>query len=94
MVMNCSQLVSYSIMINGQRCGSIKPTMGCDRGARFLLIYFLCVEGFSSLLHKAKTQGVIQGVKVVQGAHSVNHLLFMDDILVFCEATGQGGFMS
>ena len=46
----------------------------------------LCAEGFSSLLHKAETDGRIKGVKICPRAPSISHLLFADDSLIFIRA--------
>ena len=44
---------------------------------------FLIVEGFTSLLAKAESEGRLQGVAVGRRAPSVTNLLFVDDSLIF-----------
>lgn len=40
-------------------------------------------------MYKAEEQGRLHGVRVCPSAPSVNHILFADDCLVFCEASVQ-----
>jgi len=46
-------------------------------------LFLICVEGFMSLLAKAKSEGRLQGVAVGRRAPSVTSLLFVDDSLIF-----------
>ncbi|KAL0402323.1 UNVERIFIED_CONTAM: hypothetical protein Slati_4262200 [Sesamum latifolium] len=45
-------------------------------------------KAFSCLIQGAERRGALQGVWVSPTAPSVSHLLFADDTLLFCEATG------
>ncbi|KAL0433399.1 UNVERIFIED_CONTAM: hypothetical protein Slati_2674200 [Sesamum latifolium] len=48
---------------------------------------FLLNEAFSGLIRKAESEGTIQGVAVYRSAPPISHLLFVDDTLIFCQAT-------
>ena len=45
-------------------------------------LFLICAEAFSCLLNEAERQGETAGVRVHQGAPSINHLLFADDSLL------------
>ncbi|KAL0425617.1 UNVERIFIED_CONTAM: putative mitochondrial protein [Sesamum radiatum] len=50
-------------------------------------LFLLCTEAFSSLLQQAEEEGRLRGIAVCRGAPSVSHLLFADDMLIFCQAS-------
>ena len=39
------------------------------------------------MLKQANVQGRLTGMKIAQGAHSLSHLFFADDSLIFCKAS-------
>ena len=39
-----------------------------------------------SLIHKAKVEGLIQGVSICRNGPRVSHLFFVDDSVLFCRA--------
>ncbi|KAL0409763.1 UNVERIFIED_CONTAM: putative mitochondrial protein [Sesamum radiatum] len=67
--------VSYSLTLNGEPFGYFRPEKGIRQ------------EAFSCLIQRAEEQGVVQGIPVSPEAPSISHLLFVDDTLLFCEAT-------
>ncbi|KAI5680261.1 hypothetical protein M9H77_01488 [Catharanthus roseus] len=52
----------------------------------FPYLFILCSEGFSALLRVAEESGVIQGLDFEGGA-TISNLLFVDDPLLFADAT-------
>ncbi|KAL0421070.1 UNVERIFIED_CONTAM: hypothetical protein Slati_3129900 [Sesamum latifolium] len=44
-------------------------------------------EAFSNMISKAETEGRIEGVVVSRRTPKIFHLLFVDDTLIFCQAT-------
>ena len=71
LIMNCMALVSYSVVINGQPYGHIKPTRGLRQSDPLSpYLFFLCVERLSGLLNRAKQDGKIKGMTAARGTLS------------------------
>lgn len=84
-VMRCVTTVTYFTLVNGQPSLVITPTRGLRQGDFISsYLYLLCVEGLSKLLHEAKNAKLIRVVRVARGCHSISHLFFASDSLVFC----------
>lgn len=50
-------------------------------------LFLLCAEGFTALLAKSEKEGRLNGVGICRSAPRVSHLLFVDDSLLFCQAS-------
>ena len=86
-VMSCISTPSFSVCINGESYGNIKPSRGlCQGDPLFPYLFLLCAEGFTSLLANAELEDRLHGVTICRRAPSILHLLFADDSLVFCRA--------
>ena len=63
LVMSCVESVTYSVMINGKKCGNIVLSKGLRQGDPLSpYLFLLCAEGLSSLLRKVVHGGSIEGV--------------------------------
>ena len=83
--MTCVMTPSFSVQINGRAYGSITPSRGLQQGDPLLpYLFLICAKGFSSLLAKAEREGHIHGVSICRRAPTMSHLLFADDLLLFC----------
>jgi hypothetical protein len=80
LLMKCVCSVKYKIRVNNEFTPDIIPEWGLRKGDPLSpYLFLLCAEGFSSLLHQAEINEMIQGIKICQGAPSVTHLLFYFD---------------
>ena len=85
LVMVCVTTASYSVMVNGEAKGYIKPTRGLRQGDPLSpYLFLLCAEGLSALLRKAEQDRFIRGVAICRGGPRVSHLFFADNSIIFC----------
>jgi hypothetical protein len=85
-VMECVRSVTYSIIVNGQPVGHIKPMKGLRQGDPISpYLFLICAEDLSAMLIQAELRGVISGVPISKRGPKISHLFFADDSLLFCK---------
>ena len=88
LVMECIISVTYSLLINGEPLGDIKPSRGiCQGDPLSPYLFLLCSEGLHRMIQKTTERGEIQGVSIYRNGPKLTHLFFADDSLLFCRAT-------
>ena len=87
LMMVCVKSVSYSILVNGEPKGLIRPSRGIRQGDPLSPFFFLlCMEGLHSLITKANNEGSIRGFSLRRRSPRLTHLRFANDSLLFCRA--------
>ena len=90
LVMECVSTMTYSLLINGEPMGNIKPSRGIRQGDPLSpYLFLLCSEGLHRMTKNAADNGDIQGVSICPNGPKLTHLFFADDSLLFCRATTQ-----
>ncbi|KAL0387448.1 UNVERIFIED_CONTAM: putative mitochondrial protein [Sesamum radiatum] len=88
--MTCVSTVSYSFLLNGVRFGSLHPERGIRQGdPLFPYLFMFCAEVLSNMILAEEWKGHLIGVAVCRSGPRVSHLLFADDILIFCRAMAE-----
>lgn len=87
LVVHCVLTASFSFLTNGHPVGKVFSSRGLRQGYPFsLYLFLLCVEGFLALLRKAQNDRKLMGVVCARGAPHINHLLFTNGSIIFCNA--------
>ncbi|KAF5481319.1 hypothetical protein F2P56_001980 [Juglans regia] len=88
LVIRCITSVSYSVLVNGKPGAKILHSRDLRQGDPLSpYLFIMCVEGLSSLLNHSDSIRITKGVTVVRGGLRVNHLLFVDDCILFGRAS-------
>ncbi|XP_072087303.1 uncharacterized protein [Arachis hypogaea] len=81
------QASNLSILWNGNRLDSFQPRRGLRQGDPISpYLFILCMERLACFISKQVDEGIWDGVAVSRGRPRVSHLMFADDLLLFCKA--------
>lgn len=85
--MMCINLVSFTVLINGEPSDTIRPSRSLRQGdPLFLYLFLLSTEGLISILSKPVKSHLITGVKICRRDPSISHHLFVNDNILFYKA--------
>ena len=87
----CVSTVCFSVLVNGSPIGFFGSSRGLRQGDPLSpLLFLLIIEVLSHILKKTEEGGFIQGFHVGpinSTGIRVSHLLFADDIILFCDTS-------
>ena len=90
-VMSMVSSVSFSVLFNGEKLETFRPTRGIRQGDPISpYLFLIAAEGLSCLLKSSSQSSLLAGIKVAPTAPAVNHLLFVDDSLLLFKASVEG----
>ena len=82
--MSCLTTVSFAVLINGAASPFFHAEQGLRQGCPLSpLLFLLVAEGLSRAIRAAKVEGRFAGIQIASHLN-VTHLLFVDDVLIFC----------
>lgn len=90
LIEQCVSTVFYSILLNGSPGEVFYPIRGLRKGYPMSpYLFIICMDVLSKVLVLAESKGDIQGIKITNDCpcHSISHLFFADDCLVFAKAS-------
>ncbi|KAK2635000.1 hypothetical protein Ddye_029792 [Dipteronia dyeriana] len=83
-IMRCITSVSFSFLVNGLVCGSLKPSKGlCQGDPLSPNLFLICAEGLSLLIFSTKRCGDMVGFRCSRGGPKISHIFFADDSMMF-----------
>lgn len=88
--MTCVTSVSFSVLLNGNSHGFLRPARGIRQGDPLSpFLFILCAEALISRLNASETEDRFHGIKLAISGPSVHHLLIADESLLLCKATSK-----
>jgi hypothetical protein len=92
LIMKCVSSVRFTVRVNGELLPYFTPSRGLRQGDPILpYLFLLCAEGFTALLNHFGDCFVDRGIRVSFQSPWINHLLFVDDSLIFMSTKVQSG---
>lgn len=87
-LMLCVTSLSYSVLVNGELKGLIKPTRGIRQGDPLSpFVFLLCTEALHGLISEATNNVDIHRVSLSKRSPKLTYLLFASDSLLFRKST-------
>ena len=78
LIMECVSSATYSVLVNGEPTGYIKPSRGLRQGDPLSpYLFLICAEGLSALIRKAEHDRLIHGVAISRGGPHISHFLLL-----------------
>lgn len=86
LIMKCESFSSFSILVNGIPKGIVLSIRLWQGNPLSPYLSLLCTKGLIYLLKRSSCELTIPQINVCRMVPSINHLLFVDDNVLFCKA--------
>jgi len=87
LIMHCVSSSTYSILWNGNKMPTFKPSHGLRQGDPLSpYLFILCMEKLYLAINNAVFQREWEPIQIKSTGLQVSHLLFADDVLLFIKA--------
>ena len=87
LIMSCVSTTTISILINGGKSSSFKPTRGIRQGDPFSpYLFILCMEYLGFLINECCRMKDWIPLKASRQSLGVSHLFFIDNLMLFAKA--------
>lgn len=89
--MSYVSLTTISILLNGGKLSSFKPTRGIRQGDLLsLYLFILCMEYLGFLINESYRKKEWTLLKASKQNLGISHLFFVDDLMLFAKANKAG----
>lgn len=90
-MLRCIISFSFAVLITMTATSFFKPGRGIRQGCPLSpLLFLLVAEGLSRAILKVESSGHFKGIRINRSL-GITHLLFLDDVLLFCDGTLRDG---
>ena len=87
-IMNCISSSTLNILWNGEPTESFTPSRGIRQGDRLSPYLFVaCIERLAQLIETSYKEGHWKALPITRGGIRLSHLMFVDDVVLFGEAS-------
>nr|XP_029148804.1 uncharacterized protein LOC114925364 [Arachis hypogaea] len=88
LILNCVTSSSLAVLWNGNRLQNFNPKRGLRQGDPMSpYLFVLCIEMLACFISHRVSQGLWNPVAVSRNGPRLSHLMFADDLLLFCKAS-------
>ena len=84
LIMRCITTVTYQVIVDGELTNTFLPQQAIKQGDPLSPnLFILGANVLSNMLQQAELNNQIQGVRACRNAPRINHLMFVDDLILF-----------
>lgn len=87
-IKECISTSSFSFLLNGSPFGMFSPSRGIRQGDPLSpFLFAIYMETLSRFLFLEELHQNFRGIKIARTSPTISHLLYADDLVVYCRAT-------